>query len=83
MTTTERTIPTLDDTLRELGRWVMETVQLRRALVDERHETVRMATEVGSLRKRHAKLSQTALTQEKNLLVLNERLMGKKVGGKT
>lgn len=71
--------PTLDDTLRELGRWVMEAVQLRRALSDQQHETVRMAGKVGSLRKRHAKLTQTVVQQEENLIALNIRLMGKTV----
>lgn len=66
-----------DDILTELGRLYMETVQLRQALGDQQRETARLATEVGSLRQRHAKLSQTAIQQEENLIALNTRLMGK------
>ena len=62
----------------ELGRLYMETVTLRQALDDQQSETARMATEVGSLRQRHAKLSATAMNQEKNLIALNEKMMGKK-----
>jgi len=55
--------PTIEDTLTEVGRLYMETVTLRRALGDQQHEAARMATEVGSLRK--------------NVVALNERLMGR------
>ena len=69
--------PKLDDTLRELGRWVMEAAMLRQALGEEQAELARMATEVDSLQMQHKKLSATAIEQEKNLVALNERLMGK------
>ncbi len=68
---------TKDDILKELGHLYMETVTLRQALGDQQSETARMATEVGSLRKRHASLSATAMAQEENLIALNERLMGR------
>ena len=67
----------LDDTLRELGRWVMEAATLRQALGEEQAELARMATEVGSLQMQHKKLSATAIEQEKNLIALNEKMMGK------
>lgn len=66
----------LDDILTELGRLYMETVTLRRALSDQQSETARMATEVGSLRMRHEKLSATAMAQQENLIALNQQLMG-------
>ena len=69
--------PKLDDTLRELGRWVMEAAMLRQALGEEQAELVRMATEVDSLQMQHKKLSATAIEQEENLIALNVRLMGK------
>jgi len=70
-------VATKDDMLKEIGYWVMQTVALRRDLGDQQSETARMATEVGSLRRRHEKLSATALMQEENLIALTEQLMGK------
>ena len=66
----------IDDTLRELGRWVMETVMLRQALSEEQQEIAKLTTEVGSLRMRHEKLSATAMAQQENLIALNQQLMG-------
>lgn len=66
-----------DRMYREMGKLFMETVMLRQALGEEQAELVRMATELGSLRKRHERLSATALEQEQNLTALNIRLMGK------
>jgi len=74
---TEKVIPT-DLMLKELGRLYMENVELRQSLEDEQQETARMATVVGTVRQRHKKLSATAIQQEKDLIALNERLMGKK-----
>ena len=49
----------------ELGRWVMKAAMkaamLKQALGDQQQETARMAVEVGSPRKQHKKLSQTAV----------------------
>ncbi len=66
--------------LREIGRLYMETVTLRQALGDQQRETVRIAREADSLKVRHENLSVVALEQEKNLIALNERLVGKKTG---
>jgi len=69
--------PTIDDTLRELGRWVMEAAMLRQALSEEQQEIAKLTTEVGTMRMQHTKLSATAMAQEENLIALNVQLMGK------
>lgn len=69
--------PTTDDMLKEIGRWVMETVKLRRTLDDQQSETAKMAVEVGTQRQRYEKLSVTAMEQKENLIALNERLVGR------
>jgi len=74
--------PKTDDMKKEIGHLYMENVLLRQALGEDEQEIAKMATEVGSLRKRHAKLSATAMEQEANLIALNERLVGKKAPGK-
>ena len=67
----------LDDCYTEIGRLYMDTVLLRQALTEEQQEIAKLTTGVGSLRQRHAKLSQAAIEQEENIITLNERLMGR------
>jgi len=73
----------LEQCYTELGRLYMETVTLRQCLDEERHQTARMATELGRERlDRGGGLAQTVedLTAEETrqlLIDLNERLMGR------
>ncbi len=67
-----------DVVYRELGKLFMESVVLREALGSQQRETVRMAHEVDTERMRGEKLSRAMVEQEKNLIALNERLIGKK-----
>ena len=55
---------TKDDMKKEIGYLYMEDVMLRQALSEEQQEIAKLTTEVGSLRQRHARLSQAARVPE-------------------
>ncbi len=68
----------LDRIHREIGKLFMENVLLRQALGEEQQENARATTELGYLRQRNEKLIQTSRTQAADLVVLSEKVMGKR-----